>query len=159
MWSPGSNKRAAARARVLARASRPALAALLLAACHSAPREAERPVAPVPVKAAPAAPAPAQPATATAAARGAAVPGAAAPGAAAGGAAGAAVAPLRPEVPPAASTDFARAVGYMRAGNATEAELGFKQIALEYPQFAAPLANLGILYRRTGRLDESEQSL
>src|SRR5215472_11552588 len=147
MWSPGSNKRAAAHWRVMTRASRPALAALLLAACHSAPREAERPVAPVPVKATPAAPAPAQPAppsapqtragTATPAAAPASAGGKPAPGATAGGAAaaGAAVAaPPRPEVPPAARADFARAVGYMRAGNATEAELGFKQIALQYPQ-------------------------
>jgi tetratricopeptide (TPR) repeat protein len=62
-------------------------------------------------------------------------------------------------VPPAANADFARAVGYMRAGNATEAELGFKQFALEYPQFAAPLANLGIIYRKAGRLDDAEREL
>jgi tetratricopeptide (TPR) repeat protein len=66
---------------------------------------------------------------------------------------------VHPEVPPAAQADFARAVGYMRAGNATEAELDFKQIALEYPQFAAPLVNVGILYRKAGRLEESEQVL
>ena len=52
---------------------------------------------------------------------------------------------MRPEVPPAARADFERAVRYMRAGNATEAELGFKQIALQYPQFAAPLVDLGLL--------------
>ena len=65
----------------------------------------------------------------------------------------------RPDVPPAARTDFDRALRYMRAGNATEAELGFKQVALQYPQFAAPLVNLGLLQRKQGELDESEASL
>jgi Tfp pilus assembly protein PilF len=160
MWSQGSNKRAAARLSLLRRVSVPAFAALLLAGCHSAPRKSERP-APVPVKATPATPAPAA-APSGATPKPGAGAGAAAPGAAAGapgGAGAVAPAPVRPEVPPAASTDFARAVGYMRTGNATEAELGFKQIALQYPQFAAPFVNLGILYRKNGRLDESEQAL
>ena len=46
--------------------------------------------------------------------------------------------------------DFDRAVGFMRSGNATEAELEFKQMALAYPQLAAPYVNLGILYRKAG---------
>jgi len=62
-------------------------------------------------------------------------------------------------VPPAARADFDRAVKYMRAGNATEAELGFKQIALQYPQFATPLVDLGILQRKQGELDQAEASL
>jgi tetratricopeptide (TPR) repeat protein len=45
----------------------------------------------------------------------------------------------------------------MRAGNATEAELGFKEIALQYPQFAAPLVNLGLLYRRQGDPEQAEK--
>src|SRR5579863_408143 len=51
---------------------------------------------------------------------------------------GAAAAPAgpRPDAPAAARADFDRALRYMRAGNATEAELGFKQVALQYPQFA-----------------------
>ncbi|MGH8323712.1 MAG: hypothetical protein ACRETD_07945, partial [Steroidobacteraceae bacterium] len=52
--------------------------------------------------------------------------------------------------------DFERAVGFMRAGNNTEAELEFKQVALQFPQLAAPYVNLGILYRKTGHLDQSE---
>jgi tetratricopeptide (TPR) repeat protein len=77
-------------------------------------------------------------------------------GAAAGGAS---AAPLHPDIPPAARADFDRAVNFMRAGNASEAELGFKQVALQYPQFAAPLVNLAILQRKQGHLDQAELSL
>jgi len=55
--------------------------------------------------------------------------------------------------------DFDRAVGMMKAGNTTEAELEFKQVALQFPQLSAPYVNLGILYRKTGHLDQSEQAL
>ena len=55
--------------------------------------------------------------------------------------------------------DFERAVGLMRAGNTTQAELEFKQIALQFPQLATPYVNLGILYRKTGHLDQSEDAL
>jgi len=55
--------------------------------------------------------------------------------------------------------DFDRAVGFMRAGNTTEAELEFKQVALQFPQLSSPYVNLGILYRKTGRLDQSEAVL
>jgi tetratricopeptide (TPR) repeat protein len=78
-------------------------------------------------------------------------------GAAASGSPGA-VAP-RPEVPPEARADFARAVDFMRAGDTIEAESGFKQVALQYPQFAAPLVNLAILERKDGHLEEAEQTL
>ena len=47
----------------------------------------------------------------------------------------------------------------MRSGNTTEAELEFKQVALQFPQLSAPYVNLGILYRKTGRLDQSEAAL
>jgi tetratricopeptide (TPR) repeat protein len=47
----------------------------------------------------------------------------------------------------------------MRAGNATEAELEFKQVALQFPQLSAPYVNLGILYRKAGHLDQSEDAL
>ncbi|TLY55488.1 MAG: tetratricopeptide repeat protein, partial [Gammaproteobacteria bacterium] len=39
------------------------------------------------------------------------------------------------------------------------AELGFKQLALQYPQFAAPLVNLAILQRKAGHLDQAEETL
>src|ERR1700674_357286 len=74
-----------------------------------------------------------------------------APGAAAGSA--------HPQVSPAARADFDRVVSYMRAGKAVEAELGFKQLSLQYPQFAAPLVNLAILQRKDGHLDQAEETL
>ena len=47
----------------------------------------------------------------------------------------------------------------MRSGNNTEAELEFKQVALQFPQLSAPYVNLGILYRKAGRLEQSEDAL
>ena len=47
----------------------------------------------------------------------------------------------------------------MRSGNATEAELEFKQMTLAYPRLSTPFVNLGILYRKAGRLDQSEEAL
>jgi tetratricopeptide (TPR) repeat protein len=62
-------------------------------------------------------------------------------------------------VPDEARLDFERAVNAMREGNATDAELEFKQIALQYPQFAAPLVNLAIMQRKDGHLDQAEDTL
>jgi tetratricopeptide (TPR) repeat protein len=47
----------------------------------------------------------------------------------------------------------------MRSGNNTEAELEFKQVALQFPQLSAPYVNLGILYRKAGQLEQSEDAL
>jgi tetratricopeptide (TPR) repeat protein len=109
--------------------------ALLLAGCGSAPPQK-------------AAESPSEPVAADAAAG------------AKGGAAGAAGSNITP-VPVTArgKADFDRAVGFMRSGNNTEAELEFKQVALQFPQLSAPYVNLGILYRKTGRLDQSEAAL
>jgi tetratricopeptide (TPR) repeat protein len=71
----------------------------------------------------------------------------------------AAAAPAAPEVPPRALAEFDHAVGLMRAGNDSEAEARFHELALAYPSFAGPNINLGILYRKAGRLVESEQAL
>ena len=115
-------------------------AALLLVACGSAPSKPKE-AASEPVSAG--------------------KPGAAAPGQsgtnAAPGAASGSTAPVA--VTARGKADFDRAVGLMRSGNNTEAELEFKQVALQFPQLAAPYVNLGILYRKTGRLDLSEDSL
>jgi Flp pilus assembly protein TadD len=64
-----------------------------------------------------------------------------------------------PQVTPAAQADFNRAVSLMRSGNATQAELGLKQLSLRYPQYAAPLVNLAILQRKQGHLDQAEDTL
>jgi Tfp pilus assembly protein PilF len=107
----------------------PAIAAVLLAACGTAPTK--------PTEAS------SEPAPAAAGKQGA--------------AAGAAVVPVA--VTARGKADFERAVGFMRSGNNTEAELEFKQVALQFPQLSAPYVNLGILYRKTGRLDQSEAAL
>jgi tetratricopeptide (TPR) repeat protein len=122
--------------------------ALLAAGCSHGARK-EPPAAAHPV-AAPAA-AVTMPATATPAATGAAVPAAGTPAGA--------PAPVHPDVPPAARADFNRAVQQMRAGNLSEAEREFKQLALQYPQFAAPLVNVGLMQRKQGQLDKAEISL
>jgi len=122
--------------------------ALALAACGGTPRKPS----PAPASPAAAAAVAAAPASATPA------PGAGAPaGAVPGGIASAPPAETPP--PPRAIADFNRAVGLMRAGNASEAELEFQQIALAYPEFPGPDINLGILYRKAGRMDASEKAL
>ena len=62
--------------------------------------------------------------------------------------------------PPArAIADFARAVGLAKSGKDDEAELEFQQIATGYPMYPGALVNLGILYRKHGELEKSDQSL
>ncbi len=140
MSSPASSKPPAAQRRVCAALG--VLTLVWLGACSShAQRPARRP-APLTPPAAPSAPAP------SAAALNAGAPPVAS-----------AVAAPHPDVPPAARADFDRAVKYMRAGNATEAELGFKQVALQYPQFATPLVDLALLQRKQGELEQAESSL
>ena len=68
-------------------------------------------------------------------------------------------APAHPQVSPAARADFDRVVSTMRAGKTVEAQLGFKQLSLQYPQFAAPLVNLAILQRNDGHLEQAEETL
>ena len=135
-------------------AAAPAGAPAAGSATSTAPPVAAPSVAPGPRPAAAAAaaptPAPATPAAAAAPAGGTVNP--TAPGVAAGVSA-------HPQVSPAARADFDRVVSYMRAGNAVEAELGFKQLSLQYPQFAAPLVNLAILQRKDGHLDQAEETL
>jgi tetratricopeptide (TPR) repeat protein len=71
----------------------------------------------------------------------------------------AALSAAQPEVPKRAAADFERAVNLMRAGNTTDAELEFKQLAAGYPQLAGPQINLGLLQRKAGRLEEAETTL
>jgi tetratricopeptide (TPR) repeat protein len=149
MWSPASSEPALRRLgeRVRASVCVAAAAALLgyLAGCSSTPVQSKG-TAPAAAPAAGAAGKTAGAPTAPAA-------GAAAP------ASGSASAAVHPDIPVAAVADFNRALKYMRAGNDTEAELGFKQVALTYPQFAAPLVNLAIMQRKGGHLDQAEQTL
>ena len=131
MWSRASTNSLAAVA-----------VALLLAGCGSAPPQK-------------ATESPSEPVAADAGKAGAATgaKGSSAPGAAAGSN----ITPV--PVTARGKADFDRAVGFLRSGNNTEAELEFKQVALQFPQLSAPYVNLGILYRKTGRLDQSEAAL
>jgi hypothetical protein len=129
-------------------------AAFLLAACGSAP----------PTKPTEASSAPVGASAGKSGGSGATAPGgkagaAGAPGAASGTAGTAPGAVPNVPVTPRGKADFERAVGFMRAGNNTEAELEFKQVALQFPQLSAPYVNLGILYRKAGRLEQSEDAL
>src|ERR1700722_12988843 len=147
MWSRASTDMASGQHGVAVRVAGavvPAIVALLLAGCGSAPPTKPTEAASAPVVAA--------------AGKG----GATAPGAKAGTAGAPGVAPgAVPNVPVTArgKADFDRAVGFMRSGNNTEAELEFKQVALQFPQLSAPYVNLGILYRKSGRLEQSEDAL
>jgi len=76
--------------------------------------------------------------------------------------------PTAPASAPAAPGDtipahvresFARGLSLMREGNATQAELAFRQITLEEPQLAAPYVNLAILYRKENRFEDAEKVL
>ncbi len=163
MSLPASNEviasAAGAAVRAVPRAAALGIAIAWLAACGSSPqRPAGAPAAvriPAAAAASAPAPAPAPAPPASPASTPAAVTAANSP---AGPATGPVAAP-RPEVPPAARADFDRAVNLMRAGNTSGAELGFKQVAQQYPQFAAPLVNLAILKRKQGQLPEAEELL
>jgi tetratricopeptide (TPR) repeat protein len=67
--------------------------------------------------------------------------------------------PAFAEPSPRALADFDRAVGLMRSGNQAQAELEFQALSVDYPTFAGPDINLGILYRKEGRLEQSEAAL
>jgi tetratricopeptide (TPR) repeat protein len=117
-----------------------ACAALLLSACGSAPEKPEEPkAAPMSAESGAARSTPLPESEATAA--------------------GTTPAPASAPIPKRAQADFDRAVGLMRAGNTSEAELEFKQLATGYPQLAGPQINLGLLQRKAGRLEEAEAAL
>ena len=59
----------------------------------------------------------------------------------------------------AALAEFQRATDLANAGKDTDAELELKQFELQYPGFATPEIDLGLLARRHGYLAESEAAL
>ncbi len=62
--------------------------------------------------------------------------------------------------PPAgAVADFTRAVAKALAGKATDAELDFKQMELQYPQLGEASINLGIVLQGDGKLAEAADAL
>jgi Flp pilus assembly protein TadD len=67
--------------------------------------------------------------------------------------------PPMPTASARANTEFARALGLMRGGDATQAILEFQVMTQSYPDLPGPFANLGLLYRKTNQLAESEAAL
>ncbi len=71
----------------------------------------------------------------------------------------AATPPPMPTAPARANTEFARALGLMRGGDATQAILEFQVMTQSYPDLPGPYTNLGIVYRNQNQLAESEAAL
>lgn len=63
------------------------------------------------------------------------------------------------EVPPAAQRAFDTAREALRAGRVDDAERGFRTLANEHPELGGPQANLGLIYRQSGKLAESAAAL
>ncbi|MDE2221200.1 MAG: tetratricopeptide repeat protein, partial [Gammaproteobacteria bacterium] len=68
-------------------------------------------------------------------------------------------APAGAAPPAGAVADFTRAVATALAGKATDAELDFKQMELQYPQLAEASINLGIVLQGEGKLAEAAEAL
>ena len=68
-------------------------------------------------------------------------------------------APAGAEPPAGAVADFTRAVAAALSGQATDAELDFKQMALQYPQLVEPSINLGIVLQGEGKLTDAADAL
>jgi tetratricopeptide (TPR) repeat protein len=68
-------------------------------------------------------------------------------------------APVIPTPSSRATGDFARALGLMRGGDATQAILEFQVMTQSYPELPGPYTNLGLLYRKANQLPESEAAL
>lgn len=62
-------------------------------------------------------------------------------------------------VSPAAQQAFEDAVRALAAGQVAQAESGFRALTQSHPELGGPHANLGLIYRRTGRLPEAVTSL
>lgn len=62
-----------------------------------------------------------------------------------------------PEAPvsPQAQRAYDEARRAMRANRMADAERGFKAVSQAYPELGGPHANLGVIYRRAGKLPES----
>ena len=63
------------------------------------------------------------------------------------------------KVPPAAANRFARAIGYMDAGQDDRARQEFEVLGRQYPELASAHINLGIIHGREGRPDAAEAAL
>ncbi len=73
----------------------------------------------------------------------------------------AAAVPVAAETPvaPEAQRAFDAAKAHLQAGRTAEAERGFREIAARWPELGGAHANLGLMLRNAGRLDESIAAL
>lgn len=71
----------------------------------------------------------------------------------------AAILKIETEVPIAAQRAFDEARKALRAGRVEDAERGFRALAKEHPELGGPQANLGLIYRQSGKLAESAAAL
>jgi tetratricopeptide (TPR) repeat protein len=67
--------------------------------------------------------------------------------------------PVIPKAPARATSEFTRALALMRGSDATQAILDFQVMTQSYPDLSGPFTNLGLLYRNTNQLPESEAAL
>jgi len=63
------------------------------------------------------------------------------------------------EVAPEIRLAFERAVAALAAGRSDEAEQGFLALAKSNPELGGPFANLGLIYRRAGKLEQAAAQL
>ncbi len=61
-----------------------------------------------------------------------------------------------PEYSSAVTNRYAKALGYMDAGDDSRAQSEFEAFGEAYPDYAGAQVNLGIIYDRNGRLDAAE---
>lgn len=61
--------------------------------------------------------------------------------------------------PAEAENSYARALGYMDAGDDTRAIQELEKLLAAYPEYAGPSVNLGIIHGRNGRPDAAEEAL
>jgi tetratricopeptide (TPR) repeat protein len=67
--------------------------------------------------------------------------------------------PIVPKASARANSEFTRALALMRGSDATQAILDFQVMTQSYPDLPGPYTNLGLLYRNTNQLAESEAAL
>lgn len=65
----------------------------------------------------------------------------------------------KPAVPPAAEARFTEALAQIEAGHSAAAEGALRGLASRYPHLTTPSIDLGLLYRRDGRLSSSAAAL
>jgi tetratricopeptide (TPR) repeat protein len=61
--------------------------------------------------------------------------------------------------PPSATMSYARALGYMDAGDDAKAAQELENLRTIYPEYSGPSVNLGIIHGRNGRPDAAEEAL